>query len=209
MDFLAPIVGRFFSPWGLGLLAALDSSVVFFLPFGVDAVLVSLVARQPDRLWLSVLTAAMGSLVGGAITLYVGRALGSDGVKRFVDERRLQVFRERFSRRVVISTTLAALIPPPFPFTAVLLTCGAIRARPVSVLAGVAIARLARFAAEAWLARTFGASILVVMESTVFQWVVGGFIALAIAGTAWSAWKVWGTRSGAAQPARRTGLHGA
>jgi uncharacterized membrane protein YdjX (TVP38/TMEM64 family) len=137
------------------------------------------------------------------LTFLIGRRLGDDGVKRFVDERRLELFRKRFSRRVAISTTLAALIPPPFPFTAVLLTCGAIRARTAEVLSGLAIARLLRFAVEAWLAHRFGRSILYVMESAPFRWVIGGFIVLAVAGTAWSAWQIWRGRSSGRQVAGR------
>ena len=191
MGFLRPLFAWFFSPFGLGLLAALDASLVFFLPFGVDAVLIRLAARDPHHAWLFAATAATGSVVGGTLTFLIGRRLGDDGVKRFVDERRLELFRKRFSRRVAISTAIAALVPPPFPFTAVLVTCGAIRARTVEVLSGLAFARLLRFAVEAWLAHRFGRSILHVMESAPFRWVIGGFIVLAVAGTTWSAWKIW------------------
>src|SRR3954469_897382 len=193
MPFLRPLFAWFFSPLGLGALAALDASLIFFLPFGVDAVLISLVASAPDRLWLCVLTATAGSLVGGTLTFLLGRRLGDDGVRRFVDERRLAAFRQRFSRKVAISTALAALIPPPFPFTAVLLTCGAIKARTSEVLSGLAIARLLRFIVEGWLARRYGTAILWVMKTSAFHWAIGAFIALAVAGTVWSAWNVMRT----------------
>jgi membrane protein YqaA with SNARE-associated domain len=169
----------------------------------VDAVLITLVARHPDRLWLCVLSATLGSVAGATATFLLGRRLGDEGVRRFIDERRLAAFRARFSHRVAISTALAALVPPPFPFTAVLLTCGAIKARTSEVLAGLALARLVRFAVEAWLARHFGTHILRVMKTPAFRWAIGAFIALAIAGTAWSAWKVMRTgRRAGIRPAR-------
>jgi membrane protein YqaA with SNARE-associated domain len=198
MGFLRPFFSLFFSPLGLGALAAFDASLIFFLPFGVDAVLITLVARHPDRLWLCVLSATFGSVAGATVTFLLGRRLGDDGIKRFVHERRLAAFRQRFSHRVAISTAIAALIPPPFPFTAVLLTCGAIKASTTEVLAGLAIARLVRFAVVAWLARHFGTHILEVMETAPFRWAIGAFIAVAVAGTAWSAWTVLrsGRRSG-------------
>jgi membrane protein YqaA with SNARE-associated domain len=203
MRFLRPLFASFFSPLGLGALAALDSSLIFFLPFGVDAVLITLVARHPDRLWLCVLTATAGSVAGATLTFFLGRRLGDDGIKRFVDQRRLSAFRNRFSHRVALSTAVAAVIPPPFPFTAVLLTCGAIKAPTFEVLTGLAVARLVRFAAEAWLARHFGTHVLRVMETSSFRWAIGAFIALAVAGTAWSAWKVMRTgRPAGVRPAR-------
>jgi membrane protein YqaA with SNARE-associated domain len=202
MGFLRPLFSWFFSPLGLGALAALDSSLVFFLPFGVDAVLITLVASRPDSLWLCVLTASAGSIAGGSVTFLLGRRLGDDGVQRFVGERRLAAFRERFSQKVAISTAIAALIPPPFPFTAVLLTCGAIKAPTVEVLGGVALARVARFVTEAWLSRHFGTHILWVMKTAPFRWGVGIFVALAVAGTAWSAWTMMRQRGTRMKPVR-------
>ena len=116
-------------------------------------------------------------------------------MQRFVGERRLAAFREWFAQRVAISTAIAALIPPPFPFTAMLLTCGAIKAPTFEVIGGVAVARVARFVVDAWLARHLGTHILWVMKTAPFRWGVGLFIALAVAGTAWSAWKAMRHRS--------------
>ncbi|MBW8714198.1 MAG: hypothetical protein JF632_08995, partial [Acidobacteria bacterium] len=45
-------LGYFLTPAGLVLLAALDSSMVFFLPLGIDFVLILLAARQPELFWL-------------------------------------------------------------------------------------------------------------------------------------------------------------
>src|SRR5436190_5902798 len=83
MAFLRPLFALFFSPLGLALLAAVDASLVFFLPFGVDAVLISLVASDPDHAWLYTATATAGSLAGGTLTFLIGRRLGGDGIKKF------------------------------------------------------------------------------------------------------------------------------
>ena len=43
-SFLAPLLGYFLSLPGLIVLAALDSSLVFFLPLGIDFVVILLTA---------------------------------------------------------------------------------------------------------------------------------------------------------------------
>ena len=45
------IIGLFATPIGVVVLAALDSTVFFSLPFGIDAVVVILAARQPGLAW--------------------------------------------------------------------------------------------------------------------------------------------------------------
>jgi hypothetical protein len=46
--FFASIFAYFLSPFGLLALAALDMSMLFFLPFAVDAGVIILTARRPD-----------------------------------------------------------------------------------------------------------------------------------------------------------------
>jgi hypothetical protein len=47
---MSSLFSLFVSPPGLGMLAALDSSLAFFLPFDVDAVLITRVARVANSL---------------------------------------------------------------------------------------------------------------------------------------------------------------
>lgn len=54
--------------WGVAVLAALDSSLVFFMPFGVDALVIYLAARDEALFWLYPLLATAGSLAGAAVT---------------------------------------------------------------------------------------------------------------------------------------------
>jgi hypothetical protein len=50
--FFDSLIGYFLTPGGLVLMAALDSSLVFFLPLGIDLVVVLLSAREPELFWL-------------------------------------------------------------------------------------------------------------------------------------------------------------
>jgi hypothetical protein len=82
-------------------------------------------------------------------------------------------------------------MPPPFPLTPFILTCGALdvdRWRFFGTLAGV---RLVRFGVEATLARVYGPSILRVLQSDQFQTVVLAFVGVAVLGTVISAILLW------------------
>jgi hypothetical protein len=86
---------------------------------------------------------------------------------------------------------LAALLPPPFPLTPFVLTCGALEIDRWIFFSTFAFMRLIRFGAEAALARIYGRGVLRVIESQPFQMVVIGFIIIAVAGTLISAVLLW------------------
>lgn len=64
-----PFFSSFLSPLGLFILAALDSSAIFFLPVAVDAAVVYLSSSRPQIVWLFPILATAGSLAG-AMTTY-------------------------------------------------------------------------------------------------------------------------------------------
>jgi membrane protein YqaA with SNARE-associated domain len=191
MDWLRSFFGYFFSPVGLAVLGALDSSLVFFVPFGVDAVVILLAAADPDRFWMYPVLATAGSLAGAAVTFYVGRRLGEPGLRRMIKPDHLERMQRRVSTHVAVWSALLGLIPPPFPFKFFILACGALDASKVHFFVGLAAARLARFSVDAWLAQRFGERITAWFESDAFQWVVGGFIFIVVVGSVISAIKLY------------------
>ena len=56
------IFSFFLTWWGAFLIAALDASMLFFLPFGVDAVVIYMSARDEEWFWLYPLVATAGWL---------------------------------------------------------------------------------------------------------------------------------------------------
>lgn len=186
----AALFRLFLTPAGLPILAALDSSVIFFFPFGLDLALVFMTARQTSLAWLYPLIATAGSVVGASFTYWLGRKVGEHGVERFIDARRLDRIRERLGTKAAISSGFLALVPPPFPFTAFILAAGAFAVSFRRFILAFAIARLIRSAVLSGLAVLYGRQIARWMESDTFEWVVGGFIVMALVGTAFSAWHV-------------------
>jgi membrane protein YqaA with SNARE-associated domain len=186
-----PVFGFFLTWWGTLLLAALDSSVLFFLPFGVDAVVIYLAARDDDLFWVYPLLATAGSLTGAAGTFLIGRAIGEAGLDRFVAARRLDRLRHRVRNSGAIAMAIAALMPPPFPLTPFILTCGALQVNPWRFFSTIAAMRLLRFGAEAALARVYGSRILTILTSDTFRIVIVAFVVVAVAGTMISAALLW------------------
>lgn len=184
--FFFSILGYFLSPFGLVLIGVLDASMVFFLPLGIDFVVIIMAARRPDLFWLYALLATVGSVTGAAGTFWVGRKAGETGLARFVRRRRLQRVKARVDRGAFVVAGLA-LIPPPFPFTPFVLASGALGMNARSFFAALAGVRALRFGVEAALASRYGSGILRWMKTPPFQIVVGAFIALAVIGTIVSA----------------------
>ena len=176
-------LGYFLTPPGLVLLAALDSSIVFFLPLGIDFVLILLAARKPELFWLYAVLATAGSMLGAAGTFWIGRKVGEHGLARFVKPSRLKRVQERVGTSAAVTIGALAIIPPPFPFTAFVLTSGAGRVNAWAFFVTLGAVRAIRFIAEGALAARYGKGIIGWMQSTTFTVTVGVVAAIAIIGT--------------------------
>jgi membrane protein YqaA with SNARE-associated domain len=208
--FFFSILGYFLTPIGVVLMGFMDASLVFFMPLGIDFVVVIMSARKPDLYPLYVLLATIGSVAGAAATFWIGRKVGEHGLRHFVGERRLKQISEKVSGGASASIALLAIIPPPFPFTPFVMTTGALGCSALPFLGTLTAMRVIRFGVEAAFAQRYGTGILTWMKTPSFKLVVGIFIALAIIGTIVSVIAlVRSTRrtrsdNGAAQPPRRS-----
>ena len=190
-SFFQSFFSFFLSWWGAFLIAALDSSMLFFLPFGVDAVVIYLAARDEALFWVYPILATAGSMVGAAVTFWIGKKAGDVGLERYVPERRLERIRCRVRDSGAVAMAVPALLPPPFPLTPFILTCGALNVNPWRFFVTFGAVRLVRFGGEAVLARIYGRGILRVLQSDTFQMVVAGFIVIAIVGSIASIVMLW------------------
>jgi membrane protein DedA with SNARE-associated domain len=173
------VLTTFTTPLGVFVLAALDSTVFFSVPFGIDAAVIILAARSEAAAWLVPVVATVGSMAGAAVTFWMGVKIGDKGLERFVPERRLQPIRSRIEQKGAVALAIADLIPPPFPFTAVVLAAGALEVSPTLFFVTLFVTRLVRFGLEALLAIRFGKQILSWLESDLVQNVILALIAVA------------------------------
>jgi len=118
--------GFLLSWWGAFIVSALDSSLVFVLPFGVDALIIYLAARNRETFWIYPLVMTAGSVAGAALTFWAGVKIGDTELPKFVSERHLDRLRQRVKNAGAGSLAVSALLPPPFPLTPFVLVCGAL-----------------------------------------------------------------------------------
>jgi membrane protein YqaA with SNARE-associated domain len=182
-SFFYSLLGYFLTPPGLLLMGALDSSLIFFLPLGIDFAVIVLSARQPHLFWLYALLATAGSLLGAMVTFWIGRKVGEHGLTRLMKPSRLERVKNRVSHHAGFGVAALAIIPPPFPFTAFVLVSGAFGGHFLTFFTTLVAVRLVRFLAEGGLAAIYGRRILTWMESTTFEVIVGVLIGLAVTGT--------------------------
>jgi hypothetical protein len=90
-----------------------------------------------------------------------------------------------------LMTGLLALLPPPFPLTAFVLTSGALKVGLSRFLLVFGAARVVRFSIEAMLARQYGASVLRLLESDLARQTVAAMVVISILGTVVGIARVW------------------
>lgn len=175
------VLTTFASPIGILILAALDSTLFFWLPFGIDAATIVLSMRGVAPWWAVALLATGGSVAGALITFWMGDKVGDAGLERFAPARYLASARRRI-KKTTRSGALAALslIPPPFPFTPIVLAAGALKVKAAAFFATLVACRFVRFGLEAYLPRRYGPQTLDWLESPIVENAVLAFLALGV-----------------------------
>ncbi len=168
------------SPAGVIVLAALDSTLFFSLPFGIDAAVVILSARLHRLAWIVPPLAAAGSLAGAALTFWMGVKVGEKGLDRYASPKQLKRVRKKIRESGAIALAILDLIPPPFPFTPFVLAAGALDVDAWMFFAMLAVCRLGRFGAETALAIVYGRHILSWLDSPILNDIVIGCTVLAV-----------------------------
>jgi membrane protein YqaA with SNARE-associated domain len=173
--------------FGLFLLSALDSSFLF-LPFGNDVLLLALVSSERTRLtWiLYVVVSAVGSLVGVLLIDLIMRNAGEKGLERFIGPKRLDKLKSQIENKAGITVFVSTMMPPPFPFTPVVMTASALQCTRSKLFGAVLAGRLIRFTVEALLALYFGRRVIRYINSDVFAYLVYALMAIAFIGSAFS-----------------------
>jgi membrane protein YqaA with SNARE-associated domain len=167
--------------FGLFLMSALDSSFLV-LPFGNDLLLIALVSSNRDSLiWIAyVIVSAIGSVVGVFFVDLIMRKAGETGLERFVSRKRIDKLKAKLENKGGITVFIATLIPPPFPFTPVVMTASALQSPRRGLLIAVFLGRLLRFGIEAVLALYFGRQLIAFMNSDVVTYIVYALIGIAV-----------------------------
>jgi membrane protein YqaA with SNARE-associated domain len=177
------VISFFASPVGVVVLGALDSTIFFSLPLGIDTAVILLAARLHSFAWIVPLLATAGSVAGAALTFWMGAKIGETGLEHYVAKKRLERIRHRINKSGAVALAVLDLIPPPFPFTPFVLAAGALEVEAKMFFATLAACRIFRFGLEALLAVMYGRGILGWVESDVFPDILTLCLVLAIVAT--------------------------
>ena len=184
------IVAFFTSPIGITVLAALDSTLFFSLPFGIDAAVIILAAQLGRFAWIVPLLATGGSVAGAWLTFWMGQKIGEKELERYVAPKRLKRVRAKIQTSGAVALAILDLIPPPFPFTPFVLAAGALEVKTSTFFVTLTLCRLLRFGLEAALAVIYGRRILSWLDSDLFHDIVSACIFVAVMLTALSIIKI-------------------
>jgi membrane protein YqaA with SNARE-associated domain len=156
--------------------------------------IVALSARLPDHMLYYVCMATAGSVIGCAITDWLSRKGGEQGLEKRVSKRRLAYVQAQVKKHAGAALAFASLMPPPFPFTPFVMVAAALKYPRVRLLGIIAISRFIRFLLEGMLAVRFGRKILSAAETPLIEGIVISIVVISLLGTAWSLYQ-WAQRS--------------
>lgn len=170
---------------GLFLLGAADSSFLF-LPLSNDLLLIALVNDSRGSWhWITYpFAAAFGSLAGVALVDLVMRKAGEGGLKKLVGAKPVEKLKRKVEKRGAWAVFFASILPPPFPFTAVVAAASAFQCSRQRLLLATLFGRLIRFTVESLLALYFGRRLLRYLRSDFVEYFVYGLIAITVVGSA-------------------------
>jgi membrane protein YqaA with SNARE-associated domain len=158
---------------------------------GVDALVILLASTHGELLWIVPPIVTIASLAGAAITYWIGRTAGDAGLSRLVSPRHLERLKARLHHAGAGRLAAAAVLPPPFPLTPFVLTCGALHVDRARFFLVFGLMRLIRFGIEAALARHYGDRLRMAFESAQIQTVLTLLVLVILTAAIASAVMLW------------------
>ena len=140
--------------WGLFAMSFLDSSLIPF-PIVNDLALIVIASRRPPLWPLYALASTLGSVAGAYLLYGIARG-GSKFFFRKTTPHALAHAQHWLERHDSVAILVAALLPPPAPYKAFVLTAGLLRVNALHFGVALLIGRGLRFAAAAWLGAHYG-----------------------------------------------------
>jgi membrane protein YqaA with SNARE-associated domain len=184
---------------GLFLVGILDSSFLF-LPFGNDLLILGLAAQHPVRLAWYAFAASLGSVAGCMLVDLLARKGGEEGLSRFLPANRIDRVKRKVRTKAGWALAVAALLPPPFPFTPFVMAAAALQFPRWKMIAVLMSARMLRFVLIGMLGIAFGPAIQRLAQRPAVKYTLLGLFAVCVVGSILSV-VGWVRRSRHGQPA--------
>jgi len=168
---------------GLILLGILDNTPFISAPPGsIDLFVIVLAAHRHD--WWAwayyAIMATIGEVVGGYLTYRLAEKGGQVTLEKRVGKSRAEKLYTAFEKYGSATVLVGSLLPPPFPFTSVLITAGVMQYPKKKFLVALTAGRTLRFFIAAGLSRIYGRRIANVLFAH-YDLIVKVLVILAIA----------------------------
>jgi len=135
--------------------------------------------------------ATVGEVIGGYLTYRLAEKGGQKTLEKRVGKLRAEKLYRAFEKRGFIRVFVGSILPPPFPFTPMLISAGVMQYPHKRFFSALAAGRAVRFFAVAYLGRTYGQR-MIGFISPYYEPMLYVFIALAItAGIGATAYFKW------------------
>lgn len=175
---------------GLVLLGLIDNSPIP-LPGSMDALLIILAAHQKGWWWYYAIMATIGGIVGAYGGFILGRKEGKEALEKKISKQRAEKVYKKFDKGGFWTLFVAALLPPPVPFSPFPIAAGALNYPRRNLVLSVGSARAIRYFGLAFLARSYSKEIFGFFHKYYkpFFWtLIGLAVAGGIAALIWT-WK--------------------
>jgi len=142
---------------GLVLLGLADNAPFFSAPPGSEDVFLILLSAHHPHWWVYyALMATVGEVLGGYLGYRLAAKGGQETFEKKVGKPRAGKIYKYFEKRGYLTVLTGAILPPPFPFTPVVMAAGVMQYPHKKFVSALLAGRAARFLTEAFLGRVYG-----------------------------------------------------
>ena len=125
-------------------------------PGSVDIFVIALSAYRHEWWAYYAFMATVGEVLGGYLTYRLAQQGGQKTLEKKIGKQRAEKIYKYFEKRGLLTVFTGAILPPPFPFTSVLMAAGIMQYPRKEFLPALTLGRGLRFFLVAYLGRSYG-----------------------------------------------------
>jgi membrane protein YqaA with SNARE-associated domain len=142
---------------GLILLGLADNTPFVSAPPGSEDIFLIVLSAHHQEWWIYyALMATVGESLGGYVTYRLAKKGSQETLEKKIGKPRAEKIYKLFGKHGFLTVFTGALLPPPFPFTPVLMTAGVMQYPRKKFFFALTAGRGVRFFAVAFLGRIYG-----------------------------------------------------
>jgi membrane protein YqaA with SNARE-associated domain len=152
-----------------------------------------LLASRGANVWLLLVCAVSGSLIGGYTSWRIGHKGGQVALRHYIPERWLKPINGWMEHNALLAVAVLPLLPPPIPLAPFVLASGALGMKRRHFLAAFGIARTVRYGLVIWFGAAYGRHVVRLWLATIHQWstpILWTFAAIVVIAAGTTLWQI-------------------